>query len=260
MKLESKESPSFSLFNPSDNCLPTEERTQFRSRADDVFAGLSRDSIAPSELSSSMAPPPPPRSTSPRCVIDQVNIGPSPELYASLVSDKAAPVNSDKRDKRPRGFDSNKRCFRAQHEIHPNKFTKYTLRDTDLTDDKQNKTVALGFLTDLNKNKVSQETECTAVDKKITFSKRDGSTPQQEEDQCSSSVPPPRHKSAIVQEEYVVGQTKSVSKRKAREGALQSHAQSRSIAASSNSSSKLKGKGRGNIVACYLEEEEEEED
>ena len=32
--------------------------------------------------------------------------------------------------------DSNKRCFRAQHEIHPNKFTKYTLRDTDLTDDK----------------------------------------------------------------------------------------------------------------------------
>ena len=44
---------------------------------------------------------------------------------------------------------------------------------------RQNKTVALGFLTDLNKNKVSQETECTAVDKKITFSKRDGSTPQQ---------------------------------------------------------------------------------
>ena len=37
-------------------------------------------------------------------MIDQVNIGPSPELYASLVSDKAAPVNSDKRDKRPRGF------------------------------------------------------------------------------------------------------------------------------------------------------------
>lgn len=45
-----------------DTCVPC----QFRSRADDVFAGLSRDSIAPSELSSSMAPPPPPRSTSPR--------------------------------------------------------------------------------------------------------------------------------------------------------------------------------------------------
>ena len=30
MKLEGKESPSFSLFNPSESCLPTEERTQVK--------------------------------------------------------------------------------------------------------------------------------------------------------------------------------------------------------------------------------------
>jgi hypothetical protein len=31
---------------------------------------------------------------------------------------------------------SNKRFFRAQHEINPQKFTKYSLKDTDIADDR----------------------------------------------------------------------------------------------------------------------------
>ena len=61
---------------------------------------------------------------------------------------------------------------------------------------------------------------------------------------------PSRHKNAVVQEEYVIGQTKSVSKRHARAAGTNSALKQHARAASKFSS---KGKERSKVTACYLD-------
>ncbi|XP_063686560.1 U5 small nuclear ribonucleoprotein TSSC4-like [Bolinopsis microptera] len=257
MKLEApKEEPKFTLFSP-DTSLPTEERTQFRSRASDVFGSLSRDTVAPSDLTPAMAPPPAPRSTS-RNESEKVNITPSIELYNSLTSDKVekkrTPVKAP-----VRAFGSNKRFFRAQHEITPQKFTKYTLEDTDLTDDRDNKAIALSFLNDLKESKSELE-PTPSSEGKIVFRKRARTSENQGDEEIPKG--PSKHKNAVVQEEYVIGQTKSVSKKHARAaGVAPARADGVDPARqqqSRDSKSSGKGKERGRMTACYLDDEEED--
>ena len=65
---------------------------------------------------------------------------------------------------------------------------------------------------------------------------------------------PSKHKNAIVQEEYVIGQTKSVSKRQARAGSAHAgRAGTGSHLEKSDNKSSGKGKERGKITACYLD-------
>ncbi|KAL5266458.1 hypothetical protein ACHWQZ_G003749 [Mnemiopsis leidyi] len=269
MKLEvPKEDPQFTLFSP-ENTLPTEERTQFRNRANDVFGSLSRDTVVPSEITPAMAPPLPPQ---PRPhsrflggsfkidhvtrVEDKVNITPSTQLYNSIVSDKVEKSRLTSRPSKPFAR-ANKRFFRAQHEISPHKFTKYSLEDTNIADDSENKTIALNFLNDLRKNKEGQleESASSTKEEKIVFRKRERLTKNEGDDTIKKA--PSKHKSVVVQEEYVIGQTKSMSKRHARAAGSSSALRQHARAASKSSS---KGKERSRVTACYLDDEENEED
>ena len=60
---------------------------------------------------------------------------------------------------------------------------------------------------------------------------------------------PSKHKNAVVQEEYVIGQTKSVSKKHARAAGVAPARQQQSR----DNKSSGKGKERGRITACYLD-------
>lgn len=197
MKLDPPPAP-FSLFSGQ---LPTDERLDFSSRADSIFASLDPTSVptVPSELLM-QAPSVPAQRTQPMTIEEE----PVSTNYSSSVSDKVNPVSvNNNRVTGKRSY----RDFRSDHDLNPNKYTSYSLAETRLTDERQNKAVALSFLSDLDKKKASPvKEEAADLSAPILFKKKTAV-------QTECTTKPAKAGNAVVQGEYIIGQTSSKSNR-----------------------------------------------
>ena len=130
----------------------------------------------------------------------------------------------------------------ADHVVHPERWKKYSLEDTDLTSDSQNKQAAFAFITELKKRKACPDDDASEVaDFRPKFKK-----PKRKED-AVKDVGTRKESSVVtvsgkrIQNEYVVGQKRAKDIRRV-EGRVESE---------------KVGKGR-TLLLSHLEEDEEE--